>query len=149
MKKLSLLIITTFISLTLCTAQEKPEDALMQIASSQEYALYKKAFNANAGLIAQNQVDLNGIKLILDTHLIAGGLEAIGKEPFSRVMGGVMWYENTLEYNKRIKALDAKYKFLTFSREQIMEIAGLYDQITDAVEHKQLRDAAFHHLQNH
>ncbi|MBE2206006.1 MAG: hypothetical protein IAE84_00400 [Saprospiraceae bacterium] len=147
MKKLSI-ILTALIFLTACTAQEKQEDVFMQIASSQEYALYKKAFNANAGLIAQNQVDLNGIKLVLDAHLSVGGLEAIGKEPFSRVMGGVMWYENTLEYNKRIKALDAKYKFLTFSREQIMEIAGLYDQITGAEDYKQLRDAAFQHIQN-
>ncbi len=149
MKKLSLLIITTFISLTLCTAQDKSEDALMQIASSQEYAKYKAAVYGRAALIAQNQVDLDAISLILEMNQNAENVETIGKDAFSQIRGGVMWYEYAVEYGKRIKELDAKYQYLTIPTEKRSEISKLYEQITGGVEKKQLRDAAFHHLQNH
>ena len=149
MKKLSLLIITTFISLTLCTAQDKSEDALMQIASSQEYAKYKAAVYRSAALIAQNQVDLEGIRMVFKMNLFVENLEAIGKEAFSQIRGGVMWYEYQIETDKWVKALDAKYQYLAIPVEKRSEIAKLYEQITGGVEKKQLRDAAFYHLQNH
>lgn len=148
MKKLSI-IIATLIFLTACTAQEKQEDILMQIASSREYAQYKAAVYARAGLIAQNQVDLDAIALILEMNQNAGTLEAIGKEAFSQIRGGVMWYEYAAEYNKWVKELDAKYQYLAIPQEKRSEIAKLYEQITDGVEKKRLRDAAFQHLQNH
>lgn len=147
MKKLSI-IFTTLIFLTACTAQEKQEDILMQIASSQEYAKYKATFYGNAALIAQNQVDLDGIKMIFEKNPNVENLEAIGKEPFRKVRGGEMWYEYQVETDKWVKALDAKYQYLAIPLEKHTEIAKLYDQITGGKEKKQLRDAAFQHLQN-
>lgn len=122
MKKLSLLIITTFISLTLCTAQDKPEDALMQIASSQEYAKYKAAVYGSAALIAQNQVDLEGIRMVFKMNLFVENLEAIGKEAFSQIRGGVMWYEYQIETDKWVKALDAKYQYLAIPVAMVRDI---------------------------
>jgi hypothetical protein len=149
MKKLSLLIITTFISLTLCTAQEKPEDTLMQIASSQEYAKYMETIYTQSSLISQNQVDFDGIKLVFDMHPNTPSVEIIGKEAFSKVKGGVLWYEYVAEFKERVQELDDKYSFKSISKEQRMEISKIYEQITNGAERKKARDAAFQYLQNH
>jgi hypothetical protein len=147
MKKLSI-ILTTLIFLTACTAQEKQEDIFLQIASSQEYAQYKAAVYGRAALISQNQVDLDAISLILEMNQNAENVETIGKDAFSQIRGGVMWYEYAVEYGKRIKELDAKYQYLSIPTEERSEIAKLYEQITGGKEKKQLRDAAFQYLQN-
>jgi hypothetical protein len=147
MKKLSI-ILTTLIFLTACTAQEKQEDIFMQIASSQEYAKYMETIYSQSILIAQNQVDFDGIKLVFDMHPNTESVEVIGKEAFSNVKGGVLWYEYVVEFKDRVQELDDKYSFKSISKEQRMEISKLYEQITNGAERKKARDAAFHHLQN-
>jgi len=82
-------------------------------------------------------------------NLFVENLEAIGKEAFSQIRGGVMWYEYQIETDKWVKALDAKYQYLAIPIEKRSEISKLHEQLTDGVEKKQLRDAAFQHLQNH
>lgn len=147
MKKLSI-ILTTLIFLTACTAQEKQEDVFMQIASSQEYAKYMEAIYGRAGLVAQNQVDLEGVRQILEMNIEAESMEAIGSDAFSKVKGGLMYYDYIVDFEARLQELDAKYSFKSISKEQRMEISKLYEQITNGAERKKARDAAFHHLQN-
>ncbi len=145
MKKFPVLFAAITFLTVACISQSDRDELLMQIASSQEYSNYKAAFYAQANLIALNQVDLNGIKYILEQKAQAGSLEAIGRESFSQVSGGLMWYDASLECEKRMKELNAKFNFLSLSKDQRAEISKLYEQITNGVERQQLIDALLLH----
>lgn len=129
-----------------CSAQNHNEERILEIAKSELYAQYKENLYFSSYLIATNSVDLQAISLLMDKYPQFNYLSEYDRSLFAQVRGGLVWYDNKIEFSKLYAQLDSLYHFSEFSVEEYKVISKLYEELTNQEGKRKLREAAFDHL---